>query len=170
MPFAANPQSLSPVYGATHYTMLKTCLSKQNMLQKDERSVFPFKGGESSGLIRLQDYLWGTDYVSTYIYKETRNGMIGSDYSTKFSPWLAHGCISPQKIYWEIKMYENERTSNQSTYWTSSMGSGKGRTGAPESAKGKGQGSSSYRGHGSQAQYPGQKRGIDFYFSSSNKR
>ncbi|GFO07232.1 cryptochrome dash-like [Plakobranchus ocellatus] len=85
------------------------------VLQKDERSVFPFKGGESSGLNRLQDYLWGTDHVSTY--KETRNGMIGSDYSTKFSPWLAHGCISPRKIYWEIKKYENERTSNQSTYW-----------------------------------------------------
>lgn len=30
---------------------------------------------------------------------------------------LAHGCISPRKIYWEIKRYEQERTANQSTYW-----------------------------------------------------
>ncbi|KAK3776611.1 hypothetical protein RRG08_063315 [Elysia crispata] len=83
--------------------------------EKNPHSAFPFPGGESSGLQRLHDYLWGTDSVSSY--KETRNGMIGSDYSTKFSPWLAHGCISPRKIYWEIKKYEKERTSNQSTYW-----------------------------------------------------
>lgn len=83
--------------------------------ENNPHSAFPFPGGESSGLQRLHDYLWSTDHVSSY--KETRNGMIGSDYSTKFSPWLAHGCLSPRKIYWEIKKYEKERTSNQSTYW-----------------------------------------------------
>ncbi|XP_005098342.1 cryptochrome DASH isoform X2 [Aplysia californica] len=83
--------------------------------EKDSRAAFPFLGGETTALERLHSYLWGTDNVSTY--KETRNGMIGSDYSTKFSPWLAHGCLSPRKIYWEIKKYEKERTSNQSTYW-----------------------------------------------------
>ena len=30
---------------------------------------------------------------------------------------LALGCISPRKIYHEIKRYEKERTANQSTYW-----------------------------------------------------
>ena len=30
---------------------------------------------------------------------------------------LAHGCLSPRKIYWEVKKYEKERTSNNSTYW-----------------------------------------------------
>ena len=30
---------------------------------------------------------------------------------------LAIGCLSPRKIYHEIKKYEKERTSNQSTYW-----------------------------------------------------
>ncbi|WAR19310.1 CRYD-like protein [Mya arenaria] len=30
---------------------------------------------------------------------------------------LAIGCISPRQIYHEIKRYEKERTSNQSTYW-----------------------------------------------------
>ncbi|XP_076463876.1 cryptochrome DASH-like [Babylonia areolata] len=80
-----------------------------------EHSVFPFPGGETTALARLESYLWQTDNVATY--KETRNGMIGSEYSTKFSPWLAHGCISPRHIYWEIKRYERERTANQSTYW-----------------------------------------------------
>ena len=30
---------------------------------------------------------------------------------------LAHGCISPRSIYWEIKQYESQRTANKSTYW-----------------------------------------------------
>ena len=29
-------------------------------------------------------------------------GMLGGDYSTKFAPWMALGCLSPRKIYHEI--------------------------------------------------------------------
>ncbi|PIK37388.1 putative cryptochrome DASH-like [Apostichopus japonicus] len=81
----------------------------------DSRTAFPFKGGETTGLDRIQQYFWGSNNISTY--KETRNGLIGSEYSTKFSTWLAHGCLSPRKIYEEVKKYERQRTSNQSTYW-----------------------------------------------------
>ncbi len=82
---------------------------------EDSRSVLPFTGGESAGLERLRYYLWDTDLAKTY--KETRNGLVGSDYSTKFSAWLAQGCLSPKKIYWELKKYEAERGKNKSTYW-----------------------------------------------------
>jgi len=78
-------------------------------------SAFPFQGGETSGLQRLQSYLWDTDAVARY--KETRNGLVGVNYSTKFSPWLAHGCLSPRRVHWEIGRYERERTKNDSTYW-----------------------------------------------------
>ena len=81
----------------------------------DRRSAFDFEGGESAALERLKHYLWKTDAISAY--KETRNGLIGADYSTKFSPWLATGSLSPRQIYHSIKKYENERTANQSTYW-----------------------------------------------------
>ncbi|XP_045130719.1 cryptochrome DASH-like isoform X1 [Portunus trituberculatus] len=81
----------------------------------DRRTAFPFSGGESHGLARLRQYLWETDNVFTY--KETRNGLLGSDYSTKFSPWLAHGCLSPRHIHAEVRRYEKERQANQSTYW-----------------------------------------------------
>jgi len=81
----------------------------------DPRSVLPFQGGEREGLRRLQHYLWDTDHAATY--KETRNGLIGGDYSTKFSPYLAQGCLSPKMIYWELKKYEQERIKNKSTYW-----------------------------------------------------
>ncbi|KAL2652281.1 hypothetical protein R1flu_020409 [Riccia fluitans] len=77
--------------------------------------VMPFVGGETAGLARLQDYFWAKDKVREY--KETRNGMLGADYSTKFSPWLAHGCITPRIICDELRKYEAERVANQSTYW-----------------------------------------------------
>lgn len=37
-------------------------------------------------------------------YKDTRNGMLGGDYSSKFSAWLAHGCISPRYIHSEVRL------------------------------------------------------------------
>ncbi|MFZ4634017.1 MAG: DASH family cryptochrome [Saprospiraceae bacterium] len=83
--------------------------------ESDDRAALPFKGGESEGLRRLNHYLWDSNSIATY--KETRNGLIGPDYSSKFSPWLAQGCLSPKLIYHEIRRYERERTSNDSTYW-----------------------------------------------------
>ena len=81
----------------------------------DKRSAFPFKGGNKSGIERINHYFWETKKLS--FYKHTRNGLIGIDYSSKLSSWLAHGCISPKMIYWEIKKYEKQVIKNQSTYW-----------------------------------------------------
>lgn len=83
--------------------------------EAEHRSVIQFDGGESAGLRRIQTYFWEEDRLK--VYKETRNGLIGADYSSKFSAWLALGCISPRTIYEEVKRYENERKKNQSTYW-----------------------------------------------------
>jgi len=76
-------------------------------------NAFPFPGGETPALQRLQDYLWGSDAVATY--KDTRDGLLGENYSTKFSPWLALGSLSPRQIHAEIRRYEAERVANQST-------------------------------------------------------
>lgn len=83
--------------------------------KSDVQSWLEMKGGESSALGRLRSYFWEKDLLK--VYKETRNGMIGMDYSSKFSPWLALGCISPRTIYEEVKKYERERKKNDSTYW-----------------------------------------------------
>lgn len=72
-------------------------------------------GGEKEALKQLRYYLWESDLISTY--KETRNGLLGHDYSSKFSAYLSQGCLSPKKIYYEVKRYERERTKNKSTYW-----------------------------------------------------
>jgi deoxyribodipyrimidine photo-lyase len=81
----------------------------------DMRAGISFEGGETAALKRLQHYLWDSDAVQTY--KETRNQSLGMDYSTKFSPYLSLGCLSPRKVYWELQKYESERVGNESTYW-----------------------------------------------------
>ena len=81
----------------------------------DERSVLEFKGGESQALARVKYYLWDSDLLATYF--ETRNGMLGGDYSTKLAPWLALGCVSPRYVVSEIRRYESARVENKSTYW-----------------------------------------------------
>lgn len=81
----------------------------------DSRAALDFKGGETTGLKRLRHYFFETKAISNY--KETRNGMIGDSYSSKFSPWLALGCLSPREIYFELKKYEAQFGANESTYW-----------------------------------------------------
>jgi len=81
----------------------------------DERAALPFEGGETRALERLEEYVWERDRLREY--KETRNGLRGADYSSKLSAWLARGCLSPRRVYEEVKRYESERVSNDSTYW-----------------------------------------------------
>ncbi len=81
----------------------------------DTRAAIQFKGGETEGLQRLNYYFFQSKSISNY--KETRNGLIGADYSSKFSAWLSLGCISPRYIYHELKKFEAEHGTNDSTYW-----------------------------------------------------
>ena len=86
-----------------------------NPIEIDARTAFPFKGGETHALNRLNDYLFETNNIQHY--KETRNGLVGESYSSKLSTWLTMGCISPKTIYHTIKKYEKEVCANESTYW-----------------------------------------------------
>ena len=81
----------------------------------DYRTAIKFIGGETEAIKRLNHYFFDSQCLSKY--KETRNGMVGEDYSSKFSAWLALGCISPRYIYKEIKNYESQFGANESTYW-----------------------------------------------------
>ncbi|EFW93520.1 deoxyribodipyrimidine photolyase [Haladaptatus paucihalophilus DX253] len=82
---------------------------------RDERRVLDFEGGEPAGLERLERYVWTRDRLREY--KETRNGLLGSDYSSKLSPWLNAGCLSPRTVFETVQRYERERVENESTYW-----------------------------------------------------
>ena len=81
----------------------------------DSRTAFPFKGGFISAGERLNNYFFKTKSLG--IYKKTRNGLMGENYSSKFSPWLANGSLSARQIYWKVKEFEDEFYANQSTYW-----------------------------------------------------
>ena len=80
-----------------------------------KNSVFKFLGGETSAKERVYEYFFKTKRISKY--KLTRNGLLGKDYSSKLSSWLANGSISSRFVYMQIKKYEEEIERNESTYW-----------------------------------------------------
>ncbi len=82
--------------------------------EPDPRAAIAFKGGEEEGLRHLQHYLWGSDAIQQY--HKTLNELCGQHQSTKFSAWLAQGCLSPKMIYEELKKYEAARGGEKSTY------------------------------------------------------
>lgn len=84
-------------------------------LSLSSRGVYPWKGGETEAWKRIREYFWERNQLKNYKY--TRNGLLGEDYSSKLSPWLALGCISPRSVYYEVKRYEQEVHKNVSTYW-----------------------------------------------------
>lgn len=90
-------------------------ISEGEEIERDQRAGIDYRGGEAESWQRLHQYFWEQDRLREY--KETRNGMLGADYSSKFSAALAHGCLSPVQIYHEVKRYEREREKNSSTYW-----------------------------------------------------
>jgi len=74
----------------------------------------PFFGGESRALIHIEQYF---DRRLPDTYKQTRNQLIGMDYSSKFSPWLALGCCSARSIAKKLTEYEVQYGANDGTYW-----------------------------------------------------
>ncbi len=72
-------------------------------------------GGESAALVRIDDYFFETDRIAKY--KETRNGLDGSDFSSRLSAYLALGCVSPISVIEKLEEYETSRVKNESTYW-----------------------------------------------------
>ncbi|MFN7043093.1 MAG: DASH family cryptochrome [Acidovorax temperans] len=85
----------------------------------DARSSFPYgtpacDGSEAAALAHLAQYL---ARKLPHSYKATRNGLTGLDYSSKFSPWLATGALSPRQICADLKTFERDHGANDGTYW-----------------------------------------------------
>lgn len=84
-----------------------------------DRSSFPyslpaFSGGASTAAAHLQRY-FSTGLA--HAYKLTRNGLSGTDYSTKFSPWLACGAMSARQAYAALKAFEAAHGASDGSYW-----------------------------------------------------
>ncbi len=73
-----------------------------------------FFGGGDQAQAHINQYFART-LVDTY--KQTRNQLIGMDYSSKFSPWLANGSCSVRSIAKKLTDYEMKSGANDGTYW-----------------------------------------------------
>ncbi|NML27005.1 DASH family cryptochrome [Zoogloea dura] len=85
----------------------------------DARSSLPhgqagLGGGETAGLAHAARYLACRRPDS---YKQTRNGLTGVDYSSKWSPWLATGALSARRILAGLRQYEAVHGATESSYW-----------------------------------------------------
>ncbi|KAI0007022.1 putative cryptochrome [Xylariaceae sp. FL0662B] len=85
---------------------LKEDLVKTPLFPEGAKSAHPFKGGEDHARNRL-DYLIKSGCASTY--KDSRNGLLGSDFSTKLSAFLAQGCITARQIHERLLVFEDAK-------------------------------------------------------------
>jgi deoxyribodipyrimidine photo-lyase len=81
----------------------------------DARAALAFRGGARAAGERIRGWVWERGCLASY--KTTRNGLLGADYSSKLSPWLAAGCVSPRTVAAEVAAFEAARGANESTYW-----------------------------------------------------
>ncbi|KAI0965024.1 cryptochrome [Xylaria arbuscula] len=68
------------------------------------RSAHPFRGGEDNALDRLHYFIKSGN---ASLYKASRNGLVGIDYSTKLSAYLAQGCLTARQIHQELLHFED---------------------------------------------------------------
>ena len=73
-----------------------------------------FSGGEQAATKHLAAY-FGSQLPSDY--KNVRDQLDGWENSSKLSPWLAAGCLSPRRIHKRLLQYEQANGANESTYW-----------------------------------------------------
>lgn len=114
LPIAA-PESINCVK-EVDYAFSDSAITKllSNHFPKSEKGL-TFKGGETEAHKRLHHFIWQSQALSHY--KKTRNELLGWDYSSKFSVWLANGNISSRMIQSEIEKFERKVIKNSSTYW-----------------------------------------------------
>lgn len=80
----------------------------------EESNSVSSAAGTIQGLRHLDHYFSGE---APHTYKQTRNQLSGTDFSTNFSPWLASGALSAPMIVERLTQYESVRGANDSTYW-----------------------------------------------------
>lgn len=81
--------------------------------RKQQRFWLTFMGGEMAAAARL-DHFCASGLGK---YKSLRNGSIGWEYSSKLSPYLAAGCISPRQIHYRVREFEEFHGESVHTYW-----------------------------------------------------
>ncbi|WP_319022802.1 DASH family cryptochrome [Halomonas sp. S3-1-8] len=104
-----------PENASRGFPPLKKVSEESAFWQPDDRQGFNFIGGEDAARDRLHDYFWQLN--GAWSYKKTRNGLLGDTFSTRFSPWLACGCLSARQVYEEVKAWEAVNGTCESSQW-----------------------------------------------------
>lgn len=113
-------QPITADAGADHTLHLgHTPLRALSALPADARSSFPchlpaFAPGERGAQAHLAQYCARR---LPHSYKATRNGLSGTDFSSKLSPWLATGALSAAQAIAAIRGFEAEHGANDGSYW-----------------------------------------------------
>lgn len=50
-------------------------------------------------------------------YKQTRNALMGADFSTRLAPWLAHGCLSARQVHDAVRAWQATHGASDSSEW-----------------------------------------------------
>lgn len=101
LPKAVTPAQLSIISEHCSYEFMPTVEqlglvedTSEKQVEWYNKGVMRFIGGEDAAWQRIEDWMFRGDHLKEYF--DIRNGMLGEGYSSKLSPWLAAGCISPR--------------------------------------------------------------------------
>jgi len=75
--------------------------------KQGDHKIYEFVGGSKAGHERIRHLI---EIGAMTNYKETRNGLLGFDFSTKLSAWLATGSITARQVHWKLLDFEDGRT------------------------------------------------------------
>ncbi|KAI9670902.1 MAG: hypothetical protein M1817_003787 [Caeruleum heppii] len=103
------PSNLDDLVTALHKPLEKDLGLKNPPTQpKGTESAHPFHGGESAGHERIRHLVTSGSMTG---YKDSRNGLLGEDFSTKLSAWLALGCVTARQVHQSLVEFEDGTTS-----------------------------------------------------------
>ena len=95
-------------------TMNYSRVSRPNWVPAPKATQCQFVGGEQQAMDHALKYFSGSLPAH---YKETRNELDGWDNSSKLSPWLNNGDLSPRRLKQLLANYESSMVANDSTHW-----------------------------------------------------
>lgn len=112
IPAQHSPFVIPPSYDSLEAALLSPVsdlqISNPPAFPEGTKSAHPFHGGSKPAQERL-DHLITSGAASAY--KKTRNGLLGLDFSTKLSAWLALGCITARQVHEALLDFENGKSS-----------------------------------------------------------
>lgn len=78
--------------------------SKSDTYRASATGISAVTGGETEALLRVQSYVEESKrYDAALSPRAQASSHLGADFSCRISPWLALGCISPRRIFDEMK-------------------------------------------------------------------